>query len=145
MTEKFNEHQSSIIAVEKVESENLHKYGIIQGSKINSRDWELSGIVEKPNNNEAPSDMGVVGRYILNSSIFDVLEKTKKGAGNEIQLTDAIASQILQEKVYAYEFEGERVDCGNKFGFMKATIQYGLNHKEIAPQLKEYLQNIKLD
>lgn len=145
MTEKFNEHQSSIIAVEKVESENLHKYGIIQGSKINPRDWELSGIVEKPNNNEAPSDMGVVGRYILNSSIFDILEKTKKGAGNEIQLTDAIASQILQEKVYAYEFEGERFDCGNKFGFMKATIQYGLNHKEIAPQLKEYLQNIKLD
>ena len=145
MTEKFNEHQSSIIAVEKVESENLHKYGIIQGSKINSRDWKLSGIVEKPNNNEAPSDMGVVGRYILNSSIFDILEKTKKGAGNEIQLTDAIASQILQEKVYAYEFEGERFDCGNKFGFMKATIQYGLNHKEISPQLKEYLQNIKLD
>ena len=145
MTEKFNEHQSSIIAVEKVESENLHKYGIIQGSKINSRDWKLSGIVEKPNNNEAPSDMGVVGRYILNSSIFDILEKTKKGAGNEIQLTDAIASQILQEKVYAYEFDGERFDCGNKFGFMKATIQYGLNHKEISPQLKEYLQNIKLD
>ena len=145
MTEKFNEHQSSIIAVEKVESENLHKYGIIQGSKINSRDWKLSGIVEKPNNNEAPSDMGVVGRYILNSSIFDILEKTKKGAGNEIQLTDAIASQILQEKVFAYEFEGERFDCGNKFGFMKATIQYGLNHKEISPQLKEYLQNIKLD
>ena len=145
MAEKFNEHQSSLLAVEKVESENLHKYGIIQGSKINSRDWELSGIVEKPNNNEAPSDMGVVGRYILNSSIFDILEKTKKGAGNEIQLTDAIASQILQEKVFAYEFEGERFDCGNKFGFMKATIQYGLNHKEIAPQLKEYLQNIKLD
>ena len=145
MVEKFNEHQSSILAVEKVESENLHKYGIIEGSKINLRDWELSGIVEKPNNNEAPSDMGVVGRYILNSSIFDILEKTKKGAGNEIQLTDAIASQILQEKFYAYEFEGERFDCGNKFGFMKATIQYGLNHKEIAPQLKEYLQNIKLD
>ncbi len=145
MVEKFNKNQSSMLAVEKVESENLHKYGIIQGSKINSSDWELSGIVEKPNNDEAPSDMGVVGRYILNSSIFDILEKTKKGAGSEIQLTDAIASQILQEKVYAYEFEGERFDCGNKFGFMKATIQYGLNHKEIAPELKEYLQNIKLD
>ena len=145
MVEKFNELQSSILAVEKVESENLHKYGIIKGSKINSKDWELSGIVEKPNNDEAPSDMGVVGRYILNSSIFDILEKTKKGAGNEIQLTDAIASQILKEKVYAHEFEGERFDCGSKFGFMKATIQYGLNHREIAPELKEYLQNIKLD
>ena len=145
MVEKFSVLNSSILAVEKVEPENLHKYGIIEGSKINSRDWELSGIVEKPNNDKAPSDMGVVGRYILNSSIFDILENTKKGAGNEIQLTDAIASQILQEKVYAYEFEGERFDCGNKFGFMKATIQYGLNHKEISPQLKEYLQNIKLD
>ena len=145
MVERYKEYQSSILAVEKVESENLHKYGIIGGSKINSRDWELSGIVEKPNNDEAPSDMGVVGRYILNSSIFGILEKTKKGVDNEIQLTDAIASQILQEKFYAYEFEGERFDCGNKFGFMKATIQYGLNHKEIAPQLKEYLQNIKLD
>ena len=145
MVERYKEYQSSILAVEKVESENLHKYGIIEGSKINLRDWELSGIVEKPNNNEAPSDMGVVGRYILNSSIFDILEKTKKGVDNEIQLTDAIASQILKEKIYAYEFEGERFDCGSKFGFMKATIQYGLKHREVAPELKEYLQNIKFD
>ena len=145
MVERYKEYQSSILAVEKVESENLHKYGIIGGSKINSRDWELSGIVEKPNNDEAPSDMGVVGRYILNSSIFDILEKTKKGVDNEIQLTDAIASQILKEKIYAYEFEGERFDCGSKFGFMKATIQYGLKHREVAPELKEYLQNIKFD
>ena len=105
----------------------------------------MSGIVEKPNKDEAPSDMGVVGRYILNSSIFDILEKTKKGVDNEIQLTDAIASQILKEKIYAYEFEGERFDCGSKFGFMKATIQYGLKHREVAPELKEYLQNIKFD
>ena len=145
MADRFDDLNSSIIAVEKVEKKFLHKYGIIKGIKNNKRDWLLSDIIEKPDNNLAPSDMGVVGRYILNYSIFDILEKTKKGAGSEIQLTDAIASQILQEKVYAYEFEGERFDCGNKFGFMKATIQYGLNHKEIAPQLKEYLQNIKLD
>jgi len=145
MVDRYNELQSSILAVEKVRKENLHKYGIIDGSKNNSNDWELSNIVEKPNNEDAPSDMGVVGRYILRPSIFDILETTSRGAGDEIQLTDAIASQIEQEKVYAYEFEGKRFDCGNKFGFMKATIEYGLNHDEIAPELKEYIKKIKLD
>ena len=145
MVDRYNELQSSILAVEKVRKENLHKYGIIDGSKNNSNDWELSNIVEKPNIEDAPSDMGVVGRYILRPSIFDILETTSRGAGDEIQLTDAIASQIEQEKVYAYEFEGKRFDCGNKFGFMKATIEYGLNHDEIAPELKEYIKKIKLD
>ena len=145
MVDRYNELGSSILAVEKVQKENLHKYGIIDGSKNSSSDWELSNIVEKPDNNDAPSDMGVVGRYILKPSIFDILETTSKGAGDEIQLTDAIASQIKQEKVYAYEFEGKRFDCGNKFGFMKATIEYGLNHDEIAPELKEYIKKIKLD
>ncbi len=143
MVERYREVQSSILAVEKVEKENLHKYGIIEGTKNNSSDWVLSNIIEKPNNDDAPSNMGVVGRYILKPSIFDILERTQKGAGDEIQLTDAIAMQILKEKVYAYEFEGKRFDCGNKFGFMKATIEYGLNHKEIAPKLKEYLKNMK--
>ena len=143
MVEKYKEVQSSILAVEKVEKENLHKYGIIEGTKNNSSDWELSNIIEKPNNDDAPSNMGVVGRYILKPSIFNILETTQKGAGDEIQLTDAIAMQILKEKVYAYEFEGKRFDCGNKFGFMKATIEYGLNHEEIAPKLKEYLKNMK--
>ena len=143
MVEKYKEVQSSILAVEKVEKENLHKYGIIEGTKNNSSDWELSNIIEKPNNDDAPSNMGVVGRYILKPSIFNILETTQKGAGDEIQLTDAIAMQILKEKVYAYEFEGKRFDCGNKFGFMKATIEYGLNHEEIAPKLKNYLKNLK--
>ena len=145
MVDRYNELESSILAVEKVQKENLHKYGIIAGSKNSSNDWELSNIVEKPNNKDAPSDMGVVGRYILKPSIFDILEITSKGAGDEIQLTDAIASQIKQEKVYAYEFEGKRFDCGNKFGFMKATIEYGLNHEEISLELREYIKNIEID
>ena len=145
MVDRYNELGSSILAVEKVQKENLHKYGIIDGSKNSSNGWELSNIVEKPDNNDAPSDMGVVGRYILKPSIFDILETTSKGAGDEIQLTDAIASQIKQEKVYAYEFEGKRFDCGNKFGFMKATIEYGLNHEEISLELKEYIKNIRID
>ena len=144
MAEKYLELNSSIIAVEKVKKEHLHKYGIIQGSKINQSDWELKNIVEKPKMENAPSDMGVVGRYILNASIFDILENTKKGAGEEIQLTDALASQITKEKVYAYEFKGKRFDCGNKLGFLKATIEYGLQHGELAEDLKDYLKNLDL-
>ena len=146
MVERYEDLNSSIVAVEKVEKNLLHKYGIIDGTvNKNNKDWSLSNIVEKPDNNNAPSNMGVVGRYILNPSIFNILEKTQKGAGGEIQLTDAIATQILNEDVFAYEFEGERFDCGNKLGFLEATIQYGLNHNELSNDLKEYLRNLNLD
>ena len=146
MVERYEDLNSSIVAVEKVEKNLLHKYGIIDGTENkNNKDWSLSNIVEKPDNNNAPSNMGVVGRYILNPSIFNILEKTQKGAGGEIQLTDAIATQILNEDVFAYEFEGKRFDCGNKLGFLEATIQYGLNHNELSNDLKEYLRNLNLD
>ena len=146
MVERYEDLNSSIVAVEKVENNLLHKYGIIDGTENkNNKDWSLSNIVEKPDNNNAPSNMGVVGRYILNPSIFNILEKTQKGAGGEIQLTDAIATQILNEDVFAYEFEGERFDCGNKLGFLEATIQYGLNHNELSNDLKEYIRNLNLD
>jgi len=144
MVNRFSDLNSSIIAVEKVEKKFLHKYGVIDGIKHNERDWLLSNIVEKPDNNLAPSDMGVVGRYILKPSIFNILENTKEGAGGEIQLTDAIATQIANEKVYAYEFEGKRFDCGNKLGFLKATIEYGLNHKELSKDLRDYIKNLNI-
>ena len=144
MVNRFSDLNSSIIAVEKVEKKFLHKYGVIEGIKHSKRDWLLSNIVEKPNNNLAPSDMGVVGRYILKPSIFNILENTKKGAGGEIQLTDAIATQIANEKVYAYEFEGKRFDCGNKLGFLKATIEYGLNHKDLSKDLRDYIKNLNI-
>ena len=144
MVERYKELDSSMVAVEKVKKELLHKYGIIEGVKSNESDWALSNIVEKPNTNEAPSDMGVVGRYILKPSIFDILSNTGKGAGEEIQLTDAIATQLIKEKVFAYEFNGKRFDCGNKLGFLKATIEYGLNHKEISSDLRNYLKNLNI-
>ena len=144
MVDKYKDLDSSMVAVEKVKKELLHKYGIIEGVKSNESDWALSNIVEKPNTNEAPSDMGVVGRYILKPSIFDILSNTGKGAGEEIQLTDAIATQLINEKVYAYEFNGKRFDCGNKLGFLKATIEYGLNHKEISSDLRNYLKNLNI-
>lgn len=144
MVNRFRELNSSIIAVERVKKELLNKYGIIEGVKDNN-DWVLKNIIEKPDINNAPSDMGVVGRYILKPSIFNILERTSKGTGDEIQLTDAIAGQIKEEKVYAYEFEGKRFDCGSKIGFLKATIEYALQHDEISSELKEYLKNMSLD
>ena len=145
MTNKYDDLQSSIIAIEKVNKNLLQEYGIIGGYKNDKNDWELDKIVEKPKIEEAPSDMGVVGRYILTPSIFDILENTKTGSGGEIQLTDAIATQIMKEKVYAYEFKGKRFDCGNKLGFLKATIEYGLNHQEISSELKSYLKDLDID
>ncbi len=144
MVNRFEELDSSIIAVKKVKKELLNKYGVIEGIK-NNNDWMLTNIIEKPDINSAPSEMGVVGRYILKPSIFNILESTSKGTGGEIQLTDAIAAQIKQEKVYAYEFEGKRFDCGSKIGFLKATIEYALHHNETSDELKEYLKNISLD
>ena len=145
MTNKYDDLQSSIVAIEKVNKNLVQEYGIIGGYKNDKNDWELDKIVEKPKIEEAPSDMGVVGRYILTPSIFDILENTKTGSGGEIQLTDAIATQIMKEKVYAYEFRGKRFDCGNKLGFLKATIEYGLNHKELSEELKSYLKDLDLN
>ena len=145
MTNKFNDLQSSIVAIEKVNKDLLQEYGIIGGFKSDNNYWELDKIIEKPKIEEAPSDMGVVGRYILTPTIFEILENTAKGSGGEIQLTDAIAAQIKKEKVYAYEFAGKRFDCGNKLGFLKATIEYGLNHQEISSELKSYLKDLDID
>ena len=145
MTNKFNDLQSSIVAIEKVNKDLLQEYGIIGGFKSDNNYWELDKIIEKPKIEEAPSDMGVVGRYILTPTIFEILENTTKGSGGEIQLTDAIATQIKKEKVYAYEFAGKRFDCGNKLGFLKATIEYGLNHQEISSELKSYLKDLDID
>lgn len=144
MVNKYEVINSSILAVEKVKTENLHKYGVIDGHKNKDNDWELVNIVEKPNKKNAPSDMGVVGRYILKPTIFDILEDTVQGLGGEIQLTDAIARQIDSEKVYAYEFKGKRFDCGNKLDFLKASIEYGLNHEELSKELKNYLKSLDI-
>ena len=142
MSEKFEQHEGSIISVQNVDKNNIHKYGVIDGEKINNSDWLLSKIVEKPKASEAPSNMGVVGRYIFNPLIFEYIRKTSKGSGGEIQLTDAIDLMLKKEKVYAYEFEGKRYDCGSKLGFLEATVDYGLNHPELSNDFKKYLDSI---
>ena len=138
MIEEFNAKQASIVAVQKIEPEETKKYGIVD-VKTDATLTPMQGIVEKPNPQDAPSNLGVVGRYILTPEIFNQLEKTNKGSGGEIQLTDAIAKLLKIELVYAYQFQGRRYDCGTKLGYLEATVAYALKHPELADDFKRSL------
>ena len=141
MADEFERHGSSVVAVEPVPHEDTSKYGIVavEESKYGQR---MNRIVEKPDPADAPSDLAVVGRYLLAPEIFDKLETTGRGAGGEIQLTDAIADLLNDLPVYAFSFSGERFDCGNKLGYLQATIAYGLTHDEIGNDFREHLKNV---
>lgn len=143
MVESYGEHASSTLAVQQVEKDETDKYGIVSLENKTANEGFISGIVEKPAPAEAPSTLAVVGRYILNPRIFHYLEKTQKGAGNEIQLTDAIADLLADEKVFAYPFEGIRYDCGSKLGYLQANVELGMKHPEIGVEFTEYLKNLK--
>ena len=140
MTTRFEEHQCSILGVERVPEDQTDKYGIVKSSEFSDRLSTVDQIVEKPSPDEAPSNLAVVGRYILTPRIFDMLTETGRGAGNEIQLTDAIADLLHEEKVLAYEFEGRRFDCGSKLGYLIATVEYGLKHPELGEDFKTHLR-----
>ena len=142
MVDVYEKEQSGVIGVQKVPLENVKNYGVVAGQNTKDRLWKLSGLVEKPKPEDAPSNVAVVGRYILESSIFEMLEETQPGSGGEIQLTDAIAKQLQQESVYAYEFEGRRYDCGSKLGYLQATLEYGLKHPEVGAAFKAYLKKM---
>ena len=139
MVEVYEKEQSGVIGVQKVPLEDVMNYGVVAGQNTKDRLWKLSGLVEKPRPEDAPANVAVVGRYILDGSIFEMLEETQPGSGGEIQLTDAIAKQLQQESVYAYEFEGRRYDCGSKLGYLQATLEYGLKHPEVGAAFKNYL------
>ena len=140
MRRVFDSRGGSVLGVEEVPADQTQQYGIIQGSGEGPRLRRLSAIVEKPAPAEAPSNLAVVGRYILTPRIFDLLEQTQAGTGGEIQLTDAIARLLLEEPVYGYEFEGVRFDCGSKLGYLEATVHYGLRHPELGPGFRAYLE-----
>jgi len=142
MVDLFNQEQSSILGVERVDPSETHKYGIVEHTEIASRVGHLKSIVEKPKPEVAPSNIAVVGRYILTSAIFEKIETTPHGAGGEIQLTDAIAALMHDERVLSYEFEGNRYDCGSKFGWLLANVEYGLLHPEIKAQFADYLKQV---
>jgi len=126
--------------VEQVAPEDTGKYGIVSADPIYDRVGNVTGIVEKPSPDKAPSNLAVVGRYLLSGDIFNYLENIPKGAGGEIQLTDAIAAMLVeQHKVSAYEFKGERYDCGSKLGYLRATVEYALLHSNLRDDFKAYL------
>jgi len=130
---------SGVIAVEEVPREQTNKYGIVDATPINDRAALIKLMVEKPKPEDAPSNLAVVGRYVLPGRIFSLLESTKPGAGGEIQLTDAIDALLKQERVLAYRFQGERFDCGNKLGLVKATMHFALQDPALAAATREFV------
>jgi UTP--glucose-1-phosphate uridylyltransferase len=141
MTELYETHGSSIIGVEPIEREQSTSYGVVAGDSFADSLLKMSRIVEKPKPDEAPSNLGVVGRYILSPAIFTHLRRIKPGAGGEWQLTDAIASLLQQDTVLAYQFDGIRYDCGSKLGYLKATVQFALKHAEVGGSFQQYLHS----
>lgn len=132
----------SVIAVEKVPTEDVSSYGIVSVDNEERNPAIIHHMVEKPPVDEAPSNLAVIGRYILQPEIFSILENTQSGAGGEIQLTDAIEQLAQQQVVHAYQFEGTRYDCGSKLGFLKATVKYALLHDEVGKDFAEYLDSL---
>lgn len=140
MVKAYEKNKASIIAVQQIPDSETHLYGMVAVDEKH----KINKIIEKPAKKDAPSNLGVVGRYILSPNIFSCLHKTAAGSGGEIQLTDGIALLLNQESAYALPFSGTRYDCGSKLGYLEATVQYALKHPELSHDFKNYLKNIKL-
>ncbi|NTV09747.1 MAG: UTP--glucose-1-phosphate uridylyltransferase GalU, partial [Zoogloea sp.] len=139
MVDVYDQHQCSVLGVMNVARENTRQYGIISTESNEGDIQRVSGIIEKPQPENAPSTQAVVGRYILTSRIFDHLRQLAPGAGGELQLTNAIASLLREEAVLSYQFKGVRYDCGSKLGYLQATVELGLKHPEVGAGFAEYL------
>ncbi|MDR4124784.1 UTP--glucose-1-phosphate uridylyltransferase GalU [Yanghanlia caeni] len=133
LVEAAHQHNGSVLAIQKISPEHTDRYGIISGSAVNDRTTRVEGIVEKPAPTKAPSDLAVVGRYILEPEIFEHLRKTQTGVGGEIQLTDGIAGLMQDRKVFGLQYEGVRYDCGSKEGFFQATLELGRKYHGLTP------------
>ena len=139
---QHQKEQASVIAIEDIPKDKTVQYGIVDVSDSKDNLYKINSIVEKPQPKDAPSTLGVIGRYVFNPEIFDCLEKIKPGKGGEIQLTDAIQMLLGQQSIFAYQFEGRRYDCGDKLGFMKANIEFSKRHPEIGKEFIEFLKSI---
>ena len=142
MVQVYEYQGRSVLGVERVPQEETNKYGVVKASQLEDSVYKVESIVEKPAPDKAPSNLAVVGRYILTPLIFDKLQSTQKGAGGEIQLTDAIAALLKDEQVLAYEFHGKRYDCGSKIGYLEATVEYALKHEELSEEFRAYLHKL---
>ena len=137
----YEQNESSIVGVQEVPLEEVHKYGIVATEGDDHGIRKIKRIVEKPKQKDAPSNLAVVGRYILTPGIFHHLENIGKGSGGEIQLTDAIASLLSEEDIFSYSFTGTRYDCGSKLGYLQATVEYALQHPELSEDFRDYLRS----
>ncbi|MDA3846640.1 MAG: UTP--glucose-1-phosphate uridylyltransferase GalU [Vallitaleaceae bacterium] len=142
MIEIYDQYKMTVLGVQCVPHEKTNKYGIIDGNEIKKGIYLIDNMVEKPPIDQAPSDIAILGRYIIKPSIFDFLEDQEEGAGGEIQLTDALLRMAQTEAVYAYEFKGKRYDVGNKQGFLEATVEFALRRDELKDEFFEYLEQL---
>jgi UTP--glucose-1-phosphate uridylyltransferase len=144
MVEQYKEWRVSMIAVQEVPAQHTQRYGIVAGSEVNERLLNIERMVEKPKPEDAPSRMGVAGRYILTPGVFHEITHQQRGVGGEIQLTDGIAGLLRREKVFAYRYEGKRYDCGSKEGFLQANVELALAHPQLGEGFRDYLKSLKL-
>ena len=138
----YNEYGTSIIGVQEVPKADVSKYGIVSGKMVDERLYKVNNLVEKPSIEDAPSNIAILGRYIIEPEIFEILEHTKPGAGGEIQLTDALKELSTKQDIYAYIFEGRRYDIGNKLGFLQATVEFALKREDLKDAFIAYLRHL---
>lgn len=143
MIDVFDTHQASVIGVQTIPHDQVYKYGIVSGKLLEDRVYTIDDLVEKPAVDEAPTDLAILGRYIITPEIFDILATTGRGAGGEIQLTDGLKTLAQREKMVAYDFIGRRYDVGDKLGFLQATVEYSLRMPELREAFAAYLNGIK--
>lgn len=145
MVDVFERTGASVLAVQEVPDNQVHRYGIVAGHDAGERLTQVTQMVEKPKQEVAPSRLAVAGRYVLSPTVFERIRQGGRGAQGEIQLTDGIAGLLGDEKVLAYAYEGKRYDCGSKEGFLEATVELALAHAEVGPRFKAYLQSLQID
>lgn len=144
MLEMYDTYNAPVVAIQEVDRSQVSSYGIIKTTQVDERVYKISDMVEKPRIEEAPSNLAIIGRYILTPDIIGLLEKTAPGSGKEIQLTDALKELAKRRPVYGYKFQGKRYDAGDKLGFIQATVEIALKNKEFGDQFREYLKSLKI-
>lgn len=145
MISVFDEYKTSVIGVQKVPEKEVDKYGILNCKLIDDRVYKIKELVEKPEKDKAPSNIAILGRYIITPQIFEYLENATPGKGGEIQLTDALNRLVAKEAMYAYDFMGKRYDVGNRMGFLEATVEFALKREDLKEEFSQYLKNIVKD
>lgn len=142
LVDRYNEYKTSILGVQTVDWNEVNRYGIVDCNKIEDKVFKVKNLIEKPDKNKAPSNIAILGRYILTPKIFECIEKIQPGAGGEIQLTDALRELGRKEAIYAYDFDGKRYDVGDKLGYLQATVEFALQREDIGEAFMDYLKTI---